>query len=163
MEKTHILKNPNKNYLGSWDIPQSGNLVLTIKKMVWEDVKNPSTGKTESSRVVHFYENVKPMLCNQINGKGIIKATGIKFMEDLGKARIVLHEADYYNKFIDEDIKVLRVRHSIAPKEELKKDSIAWDGVLNALKGKYTIEQVKSKYSISEKNETLLNKLANEK
>lgn len=104
MSKTHWLQSPNKNYLGHWDLPESGELIVTIASAQWEAVKNPITNTQESKRVIRFQEEgVKPMICNQTNAQAIVNSTGVKFMEDsagqkvcltLGKARVMREEVD---------------------------------------------------------------------
>ncbi len=54
MNKTHWLQSPNKNYLGHWDLPNSKDVVLTIKSANWESVKNPLTNTTTDKRVIRF-------------------------------------------------------------------------------------------------------------
>jgi len=53
---THWLQNPNKNYLGHWDLPNGQDFVLTIASAQWEIVKDPTkfvtdpiTNKTKSA------------------------------------------------------------------------------------------------------------------
>ena len=91
IEKTHWLRNPNKNYLGHWDIPGGEDVVLTIKSAAWEEVKNPLVNSCESKRVVRFAENfkwLKPFICNETNAAMILKATGKKYMEDCGGSKL---------------------------------------------------------------------------
>ena len=47
--KTHWLQNPNKNYLGHWDLPNGKDLVLTIKSAAWEEVENPRKKQRNNS------------------------------------------------------------------------------------------------------------------
>lgn len=48
-------------------------------------------------------------------------------------------------------------------KEWLDEDHQKWNDVIAAVKGKYTIEQVKEKYNVSQRIETLLTELKNKK
>lgn len=83
--KTHWLKNPNKNYLGHFDLPNGEDKVLTIKSACWEDVKDPTRNTVEKKRIVRFSEKfdwVKPLICNETNAAMILKTTKQKFMED---------------------------------------------------------------------------------
>jgi hypothetical protein len=109
-EKTHWLQSPNKNYLGHWDIPESGEMVVTIDSAQWEAVTNPIINKTESKRVIRFKENIKPMICNQINAQSILKATGVKFMEDSKGQSICLFVGVYRDKVSKEEIDCIRVK-----------------------------------------------------
>jgi hypothetical protein len=108
MSKTHWLKNPNKNYLGHWDLPDN-DLILTIKSAGWEIVKDPTNGKQESKRVVHFEEQYKPLICNQTNAKAIYASTGLRYLEDSCGAKIALfigEEIDRKNKITVECVRV---------------------------------------------------------
>ena len=109
-DKTHWLKNPNKNYLGHWDLLDK-DLILTIKSAGWEEVKDPTNGKKESKRVVHFVEDYKPLICNQTNAISIYKSTGIRYLEDSSGSKIKLYigeEVDRKNKVT---VECVRIRH----------------------------------------------------
>lgn len=109
-EKTHWLQNPNKNFLGHWDLPGGKPVILTIVSVKWEEVKNPIINKSDSKRVIRFKENdkwVKPMICNQINSQTIMKSTGEKYMEDSVGKRIKI--AISQTKVKGEEVDCLRV------------------------------------------------------
>jgi len=110
MNKTHWLQSPNKNYLGHWDLPEEKDLLLTIESAKWEEVINPIINTKESKRVVRFKEDFKPLICNQTNAQSILKATGIKFMEDVGGKKIVLFIDSIKDKKTKEDIDCIRIR-----------------------------------------------------
>lgn len=109
--KTHWLKNPNKNYLGHWDIPETGELVATIMSAGWEDVKNPTNNKIENKRVIRFEGNLKPLICNQTNAKSIIKSTGIRFMEDATGHTITMYVDKIYNRLEKQEVDCIRIRN----------------------------------------------------
>lgn len=100
--KTHWLQSPNKNYLGHWDLPEDG-ITLTIKSAKWESVTNPVTNQSDAKRVIRFVEDYKPMICNQTNAQSILKATGVKFMEDSNECSISLYtgQTKYMGEFVD--------------------------------------------------------------
>ena len=111
IEKTHWLKNPNKNYLGHFDLPNGEDIVLTIKTAQWETVKDPSTGKTEQKRVIRFIEHhkwIKPFICNETNAKMILKCINEKYMEDCEGKRIKIGVSKV--KVKREEMDCLRVR-----------------------------------------------------
>lgn len=156
--KTHWLKNPNKNYLGNWDIPESGELILTIKSAAWETVIDPVTNKTQQKRVVHFVENYKPLICNQINAKNIVAATGRNFIEDSLGLKIKLHSAKYFDKKAKSEIDVVRVKDEpvkIIPKTKpkLTPNSDKWGAGIKFLVEGGLITNLKKAYSISEEHE----------
>lgn len=113
--KTHWMQSPNKNYLGHWDLPEKGDLILTIESAKWEEVVNPVYKKghplhSEAKRVVRFKEDVKPLICNQGNAQSIVKATGVKFMEDAKGSRIHLFVGVHADRRSRENIDCVRIR-----------------------------------------------------
>lgn len=128
-QKTHWLQNPNKNYLGHWDLPGGQPVILTVISAKWEEVKNPIINKSEAKRVIQFSEKnswVKPMICNQINAQTILKSTGEKYMEDCAGKRIKICVSQ--TKVKGEEVDCLRV---VNIKQEFLQDT------------KVTAEQVK--------------------
>ena len=110
-DKTHWMQSPNKNYLGHWDLPATGELVVTIDSAQWEAVKNPITNKTESKRVIRFVEkDVKPMICNQTNAQAIVRSSGVKFMEDSKGVVICLYIDSIKDRMTKEDVDCIRIR-----------------------------------------------------
>jgi hypothetical protein len=151
--KTHWLQNPNKNYLGHWDLPDGKDMILTIKSANWEDVTNPVINKTESKRVVRFEEKVKPFICNQINAVSITKSTGVKFMQDSLGFKIQLYVSTIIDNRTKETIDCIRIRKESVVKKELPSlipsDKTNWDKVVLGLKNGFTIDQVKTRWSLS--------------
>ena len=64
----------DKNYLGSWDVPDGEDLVLTVDKAARDDVKNERG--SEKKLTLHFVEDYKPMILNATNAKSISEALG---------------------------------------------------------------------------------------
>lgn len=63
----------DKNYLGSWDVPDDGDLILTIDHAEQNDVKNDRG--SEKKLVLHWKEkDYKPMILNTTNAKNISAA-----------------------------------------------------------------------------------------
>ncbi|MGN0505431.1 MAG: hypothetical protein ACI4FZ_02655 [Lachnospiraceae bacterium] len=76
---THWKKLTNPNYLGVYALEDGKSLVLTIKSVGEEMVQNPE-GKEECV-VVHFLENVKPMILNKTNLKTLEKLFKTPYIE----------------------------------------------------------------------------------
>lgn len=75
----------DKNFLGSWDVPDKGDLVLTIDHAERNEVQNQKG--TDVKLTIHFVEDFKPMILNKTNSDRISKAVGSKKVEDWkGKA-----------------------------------------------------------------------------
>lgn len=109
-EKTHWMQSPNKNYLGHWDLPESGELNVTIESAQWEVVKDPVSGRSESKRVVRFKEPIKPFICNQTNANAIVRSSGIKFMEDSQGVTICLFVDTIDDRRTKEKVDCIRVK-----------------------------------------------------
>lgn len=94
IKKTHWLQNPNKNYLGHWDLPNGNDMILTINSAKWEEVKNPIINTSEAKRVIRFIEpNIKPFICNETNAQSILKSTAQGYMEDCEGLKIKLYQS----------------------------------------------------------------------
>ena len=64
-----------KPYLGHWDVPDDGDLVLTIDQIYKDDVKNQHG--TETKPIIYFVEpTAKPMILNKTNRDMITKLHG---------------------------------------------------------------------------------------
>ena len=78
----------DKNYLGSWDIPEGEDLILTISNAEQDDVKNERG--SERKLTIHFAEDYKPLIMNATNCDRITKAYGSPKVEDWVGKRIAL-------------------------------------------------------------------------
>ena len=104
----------DKNFLGSWDVPPTGDLILTIDHAARDDVQN-DRGK-EKKLTIHFKEDgFKPMICNTTNAKAISKAHGSTLVEDWAGKKISIYKATI--SAFGQTQECLRVR-DYAPKEE---------------------------------------------
>lgn len=79
----------DKNYLGSWDVPDGEDLVLTIDKAAHDDVKNERG--SEKKLTLHFVEDYKPMILNATNSKAISEAVGSTKVEDWSGKRVAIY------------------------------------------------------------------------
>lgn len=79
----------DKNYLGAWDVPDDGDLVLTIDKAARDDVKNERG--SEKKLTLHFVEDYKPMIMNATNAKALSEAVGSTKVEDWSGKRIGIY------------------------------------------------------------------------
>lgn len=78
----------DKNYLGSWDVPDGEDLILTIDKCARDDVKNERG--SEKKLTLHFVEDYKPMILNATNSKAISEAVGSTKVEDWAGKRVAI-------------------------------------------------------------------------
>lgn len=80
----------DKTYLGSWDVPDDEDLILTIDHVEQNDVKNERG--SERKLVIHFAENgYKPMILNTTNAKAIGKVCGSNKVENWEGLRVAIH------------------------------------------------------------------------
>lgn len=78
----------DKNYLGSWDVPDGEDLVLTVDHAARDDVKNEHG--SEKKLTLHFVEDYKPMILNATNSKAISEAVGSTKVEDWVGKRVAI-------------------------------------------------------------------------
>ena len=81
----------DKSFLGSWDVPDDSDLILTIDYAARDEVQN-DRGK-EKKLTIHFKEDFKPMICNTTNAKAISKAYNSTKVEDWEGKRIGIYKA----------------------------------------------------------------------
>ena len=88
--KGDFRKYMDKNYLGSWDVPDEGDLIRTIDHTERNDVKNERG--SERKLVLYFKErDFKPMILNTVNSKAISAAYGSTKVENWEGKRIAIH------------------------------------------------------------------------
>ena len=153
--KTHWKKLHNPDYLGSWDFQPKEEKVLTIKSVSTENVPDQN-GKKEQCSVCRFTDtNVKPMILNVTNSKAITKVADSPYIEDWQGVSIQLFVTPV--KAFGDIIDAVRVR-PVKPTRtcELIKDSDAFKKAQAYLKSGGTIDQIKSKYTLSNEVERLL-------
>lgn len=80
----------DKNYLGSWDVPDDEDLVLTIDHAARDDVKNERG--SERKLTIHFVEDKKPMILNATNSKAISEAHGSSKVEDWEGKKVAIYK-----------------------------------------------------------------------
>ena len=82
----------DKSFLGSWDVPDGADLVLTIDHVSKDEVQNEK-GR-ERKMTLHFKEkDFKPMICNTTNAKSISKAHNSTHVEDWENKKISIYKA----------------------------------------------------------------------
>ena len=82
----------DKNFLGSWDVPEGSDLILTIDHVARDDVQNERG--SEKKMTLHFREEgYKPMICNTTNAKAISEAYKTPMVEDWENKKIAIYRA----------------------------------------------------------------------
>ena len=104
----------DKSFLGSWDVPDGSDLILTIDRVQIDEVKNDRG--TEKKMALHFRErDYKPMICNTTNAKAISKAYNSTKVEDWENKKISIYKATI--SAFGQTTECLRVR-DYAPKSD---------------------------------------------
>lgn len=109
MEKTHwkkIVSDPN--YLGEADFNEGEEKVATIASVNQSETVTTTEGKSQKA-VVHFAENLKPMILNVARSKAIEKVAGSPYFEDWKGVRIQLY-IEHNIKAFGELVSAVRVR-----------------------------------------------------
>ena len=110
--KTHWKTAFNSDYLSSLDVPEGKDLILTIKEVKLQEVKNKATKKGEINQcnVAHFVEAAKPMVLNVTNSKMVRKfANNSNYIEDWAGIKIRIY-VNSNVKFGKETVEALRIR-----------------------------------------------------
>ena len=77
------------NWLQAADLGD-GDLVVTVKNVTMELLKDQQTKQDVEKPVVHFVEDLKPMVLNVTNWKQIEKATGCEDTDEWHGKKIIL-------------------------------------------------------------------------
>ena len=146
-QKTHWKKLVNPNYIGAYSLENGKDKIVKIKKIVREIVTSEGGKKEECT--VAYLENEKPFILNRTNSKTITKIAKSPYIEDWIGISIKLFVST--TKLKGEEVECLRIREERieVKKLELIENSENWNQVVTALSNGYTIEQIKSKYQIS--------------
>lgn len=107
--KTHwkkIVSNPN--YLGEADFNEGEEKIATIAKVVADETVIAAEGKSKKA-VVHFQENLKPMILNVARSKNIEKVAGSPYFEDWTGIRVQLY-IEHGIKAFGDVVSAVRVR-----------------------------------------------------
>lgn len=157
MEKIHWKKVFNSDYLGSCDLDEGKDLKAIIQSVGIKKVKG-SDGKDSDCNVAVFTDpKLKPMILNVTNCKVVKKFAKSNFINDWNNIAVTI--------WVDSNVKVgreitegLRIRETqpTFSKPELLPTMPAWNNVIKHLKGAGTMDDIKSKYSISAENEQAL-------
>ena len=114
---THWKKLMNPDYLGGYALQPGQELIVTIKSVGNEEVTNPD-GKKEICSVIHFVEDVKPMILNATNNKTIAKLFKTPYVEQWAgrKIQIYVEKVKAFGEVWD----ALRIRPFLPVEKELK-------------------------------------------
>ena len=148
MSKTHWKTYHNPDYIGAYAFQPDERKVVTIQSAKQESVMGKN-GKAEDCLVVHFSENIKPLICNVTNSRAIEKVAGSGYIEDWKGVRIELYVTTV-SAFGDQ-VEAVRVKQTPPPqKPELTESHAAYAKVAEAVQSGYTRAQIEQKYRVSD-------------
>jgi hypothetical protein len=88
--KTHWKKAFSSDYIGSQDLEDYKDIILTVKEVRLEQLKG--TKEKDTKNVAYFVENVKPMILNATNCKSLRKlAGGSNYINDWKNIRVQIY------------------------------------------------------------------------
>ena len=149
MKKTHWKKLDNPNYLGAYSLidGETKEMTFTIEKVILQ-----KAGKNDDECKVAYLKDSKPMILNTTNCKVIEKIYNTPFIEDWAGKELILYIAKI-KAFGEDNVEALRIKQ-VKPElpELLPTNKKNWDKVLQALGNGYTIDQIQTKWKISEEN-----------
>lgn len=154
-EKKHWKKLHNPDYLGAYSLLGKDNetLEVTVKRVLKKEVIGEN-GQAEECIVAELIDQ-KPMILNPTNCKIIEKNFNTPFIEDWGGKKMTIYVARV--KAFGEIVEALRVVENPKKLPELHPKHKSWKEAKEAIKaGQYTIEQIRTKYSLTTENEKLL-------
>jgi len=138
MAQTHWKKNYNYNYLGAFSLASGEDMIVTIKEMKTEMVKNHK-GEEEQCFTCYFVEVEKPMILNKTNCKAIEKLYATPFIEEWVGKKIQLYSANI--KAFGTETDCLRIR-------DFKPESTKVDNskAIERIKASKTLAELQANY-----------------
>ena len=162
-ENIDAMKHRKSTHLAGVDVDMMENKIVTIKNCYYDTNVNVSGSKTNGYFLV-FEEPIKDMLVNSTNRKTIYEIVQKQKKLSMKDARNIGNWAGVkIELYFDESVRMMgkvtggiRVRKDAPKLPNLTPDTPEWAKVVTALSKGYTIEQIKTKYTISNENEKLL-------
>lgn len=92
---THWKKLTNPNYIGSWDFKPNEERILTVERVLQEEVVDMEAIKKDANAkkpciVAHFREDSKPMILNKTNCKMMQGLYNTPIIEEWAGKRIIV-------------------------------------------------------------------------
>ena len=99
---THWKKLNNPDYLGAYAFDRGEEKIVTIKNVTRETVTG-AEGKKSDETVVHFTQDVKPLILNSTNAKMIEKILKTPYIEEWagGNLVLVVREVRAFGELVD--------------------------------------------------------------
>ena len=154
--KTHWKKLTNPDYLGAYDFADGEQRLVTVKSVEQKTIKSERGDEQEIT--INFVEAYKPMIINATNAKTIAKISGSNFIEDWTGLQfyILVKKVKAFGDVVD----ALRISSEKVVKKlpTLIVGDANFEKIKTALKEKkFSIDDVKKKYSFTKETEDALN------
>ena len=150
---THWKKLTNPNYIGAYSLQPGEERIVTITKVVRENVKGID-GKSEECTVAHL-QGEKPMILNATNCKTLTKIYQTPYIEQWSGKSVIIYAAKI--KAFGEEIEALRIKNVKPENAMLTPDHPKWKEAVKALAaGKTTIDKIAARYTLTDSNRELL-------
>ena len=105
---THFQTLYDREYLGSWDLPDGRDATVTIEKVIGGELTSVG-GRKNKKPVISFVAREKKFVCNKTNAKTIAALYGPQVEEWVGKS-ITLFVSTTRDPGGGEDVPCIRVR-----------------------------------------------------
>ena len=156
--KTHFRKVFKSDHLGISDLEdllESGKrLIFTIKEAK-QEYGIRVAGSLGDYNIIHFEEDIKPLVVNATNGKTLKKITGSPYLEDWKGFQIELY-IDEKVSLMKEIVGGVRIKAS-KQKDQLTPEHYNWQKAkIQVKENDVSIDQIRKKYIITEENYKLL-------
>ena len=157
--KTHYKNPKDQHYMGAYSFPNMQDLILTIQKVVKEDVVLPTTGEIKERNVCYFTESsdlIKPLIVKDYNRETLEKMAGSPFIEDWAGLTIQIG----IGKISKTKGKYVPLIRNWKPKKDEKikveTNSITWENIILGIQNGYKLEQVQQKYTLTKEQIKLI-------
>ena len=142
---THWKQLKNPDYIGAYALQPGEEIILTIKSCGLEQVVG-TDGKKQDCLVVHFMEQVKPMILNNTNAKTISKVHQTPYMEQWTGKKIQIYARRV--RAFGEDVDALRVRDFVP-----KSVTVDPTNAIATINAATTLDELKKAYTSLTKEE----------
>ena len=105
---THFQQLYDRDYLGSWDLPEDRDVIVTISNVKGGELVQPG-GRKNKKPIVSFEGKEKKFVCNKTNAKAIAGMYGNHVEKWVGK-KIALYVSTTRDPSTGGDIPCIRVR-----------------------------------------------------
>lgn len=138
------------DYLGSQDLPDRKDIILTIAGVLKQDVVGSGNSKQERP-ILHFVEKVKPMICNVTNAKVISTLANSTLPVKWEGLRIQVYIKENVSAFgtVGDALRIRDFTPRAPQKPVLKEGTPAFTGAIEFIKSGHSIAEIEKKYSIS--------------